>query len=37
VVSLSTTKAKFIVVIEAIKEAIWMKGMTMSLRGKHIP
>ena len=34
VVSLSTTEAEFIVVTEAVKEAIWMKGMTTSLQAQ---
>lgn len=35
VVSLSTTQAEFKVVTKAIKKALWMKGMTISLRGEH--
>ena len=31
VVSLSTTEAEFIFVTKVVKEAIWMKGMTVSL------
>ena len=31
VVALSTTKAKYIVVIEVIKEAIWLKGIIKEL------
>ena len=34
VVSLSTTEAEFIVVTEAVKEAIWMIGMTVSLQAQ---
>ena len=34
VVSLSTTEAKFIVVTGSVKEAIWMKGMTVSLQAQ---
>ena len=34
VVSLSITEAEFIALIEAIKEAVWMKGMTTSLHTK---
>ena len=33
-VSLSTTEAEFIVVTEAVKEAIWMIGMTVSLQAQ---
>ena len=31
IVALSTTKAEYIVVIEAIKEAIWLKGIIKEL------
>jgi len=34
-VSISITKVEFIIVTKVIKEAIWMKGMTISLRGEH--
>ena len=34
VFSLSTMGAEFIVVTEAVKEAIWMKGMTTSLQAQ---
>lgn len=34
-VSISITKVEFIIVTKVIKEAIWMKGMAISLRGEH--
>lgn len=36
VVSLSTTEVGFIVVLEAIKEAIWMKGKGTKLGAKEV-